>query len=59
MAKLPAYYCQAEKCGKRIPVEKVYAAKSRGMEPRFCSPECRNRQTSREAYEARKKKGGK
>ena len=28
------------RCGKVIPTERAYAARSRGMEPRWCSGKC-------------------
>ena len=53
------YRCQAVSCevkgGKVISEERVWGAISRKLEPRFCSHECANRQTSKENYD--KKRG--
>jgi hypothetical protein len=53
------YRCQAVSCevkgGRVIPEERVWGAISRKLEPRFCSHQCANRQTSKENYE--KKRG--
>lgn len=29
-------------CGNKIPLERVYNAKSRGREAKYCSPECQH-----------------
>lgn len=28
-------------CSEPIPIERVYAARSRGLEPKYCSPKCK------------------
>ena len=44
------------RCGKRIPIERVYAARSRGTRkpPIYCSTPCRNQAKSARAYKRRK-----
>lgn len=46
---------KCEWCGKAIPVERVYAARSRGSEPKYCSNTCRGNALTA-AYRERKRK---
>ncbi len=43
-----------QECSLPIPVERIYAARSRGGEPRYCSVVCRTRAARKRYAEAKR-----